>query len=102
MSKTSENLKNAFTGESQANRRYTAFARKADQEGFPQVAKLFRAAAEAETVHAVNHLRISGELKETAANLDAALSGETFEFRKMYPEYLNVARRREQIGGLEF
>lgn len=92
MSKTSENLKNAFAGESQANRRYTAFARKADQEGFPQVAKLFRAAAEAETVHALNHLRIMGELKETAANLDAALSGETFEFKKMYPEYLSVAK----------
>lgn len=92
MSKTSENLKNAFAGESQANRRYTAFARKADQEGFPQVAKLFRAAGEAETIHALNHLRIMGELKETASNLDAALSGETFEFKKMYPEYLNVAK----------
>jgi len=92
MSDTSENLKNAFAGESQANRRYAAFARKADEEGFPQVAKLFRAAAEAETIHALNHLKIMGELKETATNLDAALSGETFEFKKMYPKYLKIAK----------
>ena len=63
MSETNENLKNAFAGESQANRRYTAFARKADEEGFPQVAKLFRAAAEAEAIHALNHLKITGELR---------------------------------------
>jgi len=92
MSETSGNLKNAFAGESQANRRYVAFARKADEEGFPQVAKLFRAAAEAEAIHALNHLKIMGELMETAANLDAALSGETFEFKKMYPGYLKVAK----------
>jgi len=92
MSETNENLKNAFAGESQANRRYTAFARKADEESFPQVAKLFRAAAEAEAIHALNHLKIMGELKETAANLEAALSGETFEFKKMYPEYLKIAK----------
>ncbi|HKZ94355.1 MAG TPA: rubrerythrin family protein [Candidatus Bathyarchaeia archaeon] len=92
MPKTVENLKNAFAGESQANRRYTAFARKADEEGFPQVAKLFRAAAEAETVHALNHLRIIGEIRSSAENLEAALSGETFEFQKMYPEYLRVAK----------
>ena len=91
MSKTVENLKNAFAGESQANRRYTAFARKAVEEGFPQVAKLFRAAAEAETVHALNHLRTMGEIKSTTANLEAAFAGETFEFQKMYPEYLKVA-----------
>jgi len=93
MPKTDENLKSAFSGESQANRRYTAFARKADEDGLPQVAKLFRAAAEAETVHALNHLRIMGEVKATAANLEAAVSGETFEFRRMYPEYLEVAQR---------
>ncbi len=93
MPETSENLKNAFAGESQANRRYAAFARKADEEGLPQVAKLFRAAAEAEAIHALNHLRIMGELKETTANLDTALSGETFEFKKMYPEYLKAAKR---------
>lgn len=93
MSDTDENLKNAFAGESQANRRYIAFARKADDEGYPQIAKLFRAAAEAETVHALNHLRTSSGVKSTAANLETALSGETFEFQKMYPEYVKTAER---------
>jgi rubrerythrin len=93
MSDTNENLKAAFAGESQANRRYIAFARKADEEGYSQIAKLFRAAAEAETVHALNHLRISNGIKPTVANLETALSGETFEFQKMYPEYLKIAER---------
>lgn len=93
MGKSVENLKNAFAGESQANRRYLAFARKAEEEGFSQVAKLFRAAAEAETVHALNHLRIIGEVKSTADNIDVAIAGETFEFKKMYPEYLNIAKQ---------
>ena len=86
-------MKNAFAGESQANRRYVAFARKAEEEGFMQVAKLFRAAAEAETIHALNHLRIMGEIKSTAENLDAAVSGETFEYKKMYPKYLSIAKQ---------
>ena len=93
MSKSIESLKDAFAGESQANRRYLAFARKAEEEGFWQVAKLFRAAAEAETIHALNHLRILGEIKSTAENLDAAVSGETFEYKKMYPEYLSIAKQ---------
>lgn len=93
MSKSPENLKNAFAGESQANRRYLAFAKKAEEEGFAQVAKLFRAAAEAETVHALNHVRVMGDVKSTADNLKAAVSGETFEFKTMYPEYLNVAKK---------
>jgi rubrerythrin len=93
MGKSVENLKFAFAGESQANRRYLAFAQKADEEGFTQVAKLFRAAAESETIHALNHLRIIEEIKSTTENLDAAISGETFEFKKMYPEYLNVAKQ---------
>jgi rubrerythrin len=92
MSKTIDNLKSAFAGESQANRRYLAFARKAEEEGQPQIAKLFRAAAEAETVHALNHLRIIGETKTTAENLHTAVSGETFEFNTMYPEYLTKAK----------
>lgn len=95
LSKTIENLKNAFAGESQANRRYLAFARKAEKEGFMQVAKLFRAAAEAETIHALNHLKLVGEVKSTTENLKAAVSGETFEFEKMYPEYIDVAKREE-------
>jgi len=93
MTKTEENLKAAFAGESQANRRYLAFARKAEEEGFTQVAKLFKAAAEAETVHALNHLRIIGEIKSTLENLGTAVSGETFEFEKMYPEYIDVAKQ---------
>ncbi len=93
MSRSVESLKHAFAGESQANRRYLAFARKAEKEGFRQVAKLFRAAAEAETIHALNHLRIMGEIKSTAENLDAAVSGETFEYKKMYPEYLSIAKQ---------
>jgi len=93
MAGTVENLKNAFAGESQANRRYLAFARKADEDGFSQAAKLFRAAAEAETVHALNHLRSLGEIKTTKENLDTAVAGETFEFTKMYPEYIEVAKK---------
>jgi rubrerythrin len=93
MAKTDENLKAAFAGESQANRRYLAFARKAEEEGFRQVAKLFEAAAEAETIHALNHLRITGQIKSTLENLDTAVSGETFEFEKMYPSYIDVAKQ---------
>jgi rubrerythrin len=90
--KSVENLKQAFAGESQANRRYLAFSRKAEEEGFSQIAKLFRAAAEAETVHALNHLRTLGDVKSTAENLKAAVSGETFEYKQMYPEYLKAAK----------
>ncbi|MCW4047110.1 MAG: rubrerythrin family protein [Candidatus Bathyarchaeota archaeon] len=93
MTKTDENLKAAFAGESQANRLYLAFARKAEEEGFTQVAKLFKAAAEAETIHALNHLRITGQIKATADNLSTAVSGETFEFKKMYPEYIDEAKQ---------
>lgn len=93
MNRTIENLKDAFGGESQANRRYLAFARKAENEGFTQVAKLFRAAAEAESIHALNHLRIMGQIKSTIENLDVAVSGETFEFKQMYPKYLGTAKQ---------
>jgi len=96
MSKTVENLKNAFAGESQANRRYLAFAQKAEEEGSPQVAKLFRAAAEAETVHALNHIRTMGDVKTTAENLDIAINGETFEYKKMYPGYIKTAKQEKR------
>jgi rubrerythrin len=95
MAKTDENLKVAFAGESQANRRYLAFGKKAEQEGFTQVAKLFKAAAEAETVHALNHLRITGQIKSTLENLDTAVSGETFEFKEMYPGYIDTAKQED-------
>lgn len=92
MNKTDDNLKAAFAGESQANRMYLAFAKKADEEGLPQVAKLFRAAAEAETVHALNHFRITGQVKTTEDNLKTAISGETHEFKEMYPEFIAIAK----------
>ena len=97
MSKTLGNLKNAFAGESQANRRYLAFAQKAEEEGHPQIAKLFRAAAEAETVHAMNHVRTMGEVKTTADNLNAAIGGETFEFKQMYPGYIKTAKDEKNL-----
>jgi rubrerythrin len=85
MSKTMENLQAAFAGESQANRKYLAFAKKAEEEGYPQVARMFRAAAEAETIHAHNHLRAMKGIGTTAENLKAAIEGESYEFQKMYP-----------------
>ena len=91
MSKTQENLMAAFAGESQANRKYLAFAQVADKEGLPQVAKLFRAAAAAETIHAHAHLKNAGKIGDTAANLQSALEGETYEFTKMYPEMIKDA-----------
>jgi rubrerythrin len=92
MSKSVDNLKTAFAGESQANRKYLAFARKADQEGFPQIARLFRAAAAAETVHALNHFRAMDGVKGTAENLQAAIAGENYEVVSMYPPMLAEAQ----------
>ena len=91
--KTEKNLLEAFAGESQANRRYLAFAKQAEKEGYTQVAKLFRAAAEAETVHAHAHLRTLGGIKSTADNLKEAISGETHEFTKMYPAMIDDAKK---------
>jgi rubrerythrin len=82
---TMDDLMTAFAGESQANRKYTAFARKAEQEGFKNVARMFRAIAEAETVHALSHFRVSGHIKSTAENLKVAISGENYEVNTMYP-----------------
>jgi len=98
MTKSEENLKTAFAGESQANRKYLAFAKKADKEGFPQVARIFRAAAEAETVHAHNHLREFGGIKSTKENIRAAIDGEHHEFTKMYPEFLEDAKKEGNKG----
>jgi rubrerythrin len=95
LTKTDENLKAAFAGESQANRLYLAFAKKAEEEGYTQAAKLFRAAAEAETVHALNHVQITGRVKSTLDNLGTAVSGETYEFTKMYPEFLATAKQED-------
>ena len=92
MATAEENLKAAFAGESQANRKYLAYAEKADQDGFPQAAKLFRAAAAAETVHAHNHLKALKGIGATAENLKDAIAGETHEFKSMYPEMLEQAK----------
>jgi len=91
MGKTSENLKAAFAGESQANRKYLAFADKALQEGYEQVARLFRAAAAAETVHAHSHLKVLEGVRSTAENLEEAISGENYEAEVMYPEFIALA-----------
>jgi rubrerythrin len=96
--KSMANLKEAFAGESQANRKYLAFAKKADSEGFTQAAKLFRAAAEAETVHAHSHLKVMDGIKSTKENLQAAVEGETHEFISMYPKMIEEA---EQEGNAQ-
>ncbi|MHC4149510.1 MAG: rubrerythrin family protein [Planctomycetota bacterium] len=97
---TKDDLQNAFAGESQANRRYLAFAKKAEAEGYPQVAKVFRAAAQGETVHAHAHLRAMGGIKSTQENLEAALKGESFEFKQMYPGYIEQARAENNKAAL--
>jgi len=91
MGKTQQHLMDAFAGESQANRKYLAYAKQADKEGHKEVAKLFRAAAAAETVHAHAHLRAAGGIGETAENLKDAIAGETHEFKTMYPEMIKDA-----------
>lgn len=93
MGRTEDSLKAAFAGESQANRKYTAFARKADEEGYPEVASLFRATAEGETAHALQHLHFLKGIKGTRENIQAALDGETEEYTKMYPEMAQTARQ---------
>ena len=96
MSTTQENLMAAFAGESQANRKYLAFAAAADKEGMHQVAKLFRAAAAAETVHAHAHLKNAGKIGNTMANLKSAIEGETYEFTTMYPDMIKQAQAEGQ------
>ena len=90
--KSEKNLADAFAGESQANRKYLAFAKQADAEGYPQVARLFRAAAEAETVHAHAHLKALGGIKSTKENLQEAIGGETHEYTEMYPPMIEDAK----------
>lgn len=100
MSKTEQNLKDAFAGESQANRKYLAFSEKAAKEGYAQAAKLFRAAAAAETVHAHAHLRTLKGVGSTADNLKEAISGETFEFKSMYPAMIKEAEAEGEKAAL--
>jgi rubrerythrin len=95
---TEKNLKDAFAGESQANRMYLAFAQKAESEGYPQIGKLFRAAAAAETVHAHAHFRVMGGVKDTAGNLQTAINGEGYECREMYPAFLSEAETEKNAA----
>ncbi|MFZ5858638.1 MAG: rubrerythrin family protein [Chloroflexota bacterium] len=92
MTTTIENLKDAFAGESQANQKYRAFAKKAEQDGFPNIAKLFRTTAEAERIHAEGHLKAMEGIGSTADNLQAAIEGETYEYKEMYPPMLETAK----------
>lgn len=101
MAKTQENLKAAFAGESQANRKYLAFAEKADKEGFKQVAKLFRAAADGETRHAMNHFNTMHGVKSTVENIHQAINGEHYEFTTMYPEFIKEAKNESDKDAVE-
>ena len=92
MTTTTDNLKDAFAGESQANQKYKAFAKKAEKEGFANIAKLFRTTAEAERIHAEGHLKALDMIASTADNLQAAIDGETYEFEEMYPPMLSLAK----------
>src|SRR5690554_3974813 len=89
--KTLNNLMDAFAGESQANRKYIAYAKKAEAEGKSNAAKLFRAASDAEALHAQKHLEVAEKILSTSENLQDAVEGETYEFESMYPEFLKVA-----------
>ena len=90
-SKTLNNLMEAFAGESQANRKYTAYAKKAEADGNINAAKLFKAASDAETLHALKHFEVAGKIHTTAENLKDAVAGETHEYTEMYPDFLKAA-----------
>ena len=92
---TQGNLETAFSGESQANRRYLFYAEKAQRDGYPFIARLFRAVAEAETVHARNHLQVMGGIGTTEGNLNTAIKGENYEFMKMYPGFIDEAQQED-------
>jgi rubrerythrin len=91
MTDTTKNLKDAFAGESQANQKYRAFAKKAEKDGFANIARLFQATAEAERIHAEGHLKALEGIGSTADNLQAAIDGETYEFEQMYPPMVEQA-----------
>jgi len=97
---TNDNLGAAFAGESQANRKYLAFAKAAEQENLPNIARLFRAAAEAETVHAHAHLRVMGGIGDTKENLQVAIEGEGYEYESMYPKFVEEAKKEDNKGAV--
>ena len=103
MSKTQDNLQAAFAGESQANRKYLAFAEAAEKEGKVNLAKLFRSVAEGETIHALKHLNVLGKVKDSVENLKAAISGETYEIESMYPSFISeAAQEGEKAAEISF
>lgn len=102
MSTTTENLREAFAGESQANQKYRAFAKRAETEGFPNVARLFRTAAEAERIHAEGHLKSLDGVKTTSENLQEAIDGETYEYTTMYPPMLAEAQQENHRARIMF
>ncbi|MGM0688076.1 MAG: rubrerythrin family protein [Bacillota bacterium] len=99
--KTKENLMAAFAGESQANRKYLAFSHKAEKDGFENVARIFKAIAEAETIHALKHFEIAGKVGDTLENLQAAAEGENYEFTEMYPEFIEAAKNEGDKKALQ-
>jgi rubrerythrin len=99
-SKTLQNLMEAFAGESQANRKYTAYAKKAEAEGKTNAAKLFRAASDAETLHALKHFEVAGKIGSTVDNLKDAVAGETHEFKDMYPDFVKIAEEEGNKAAL--
>ena len=99
---TAENLVKAFRGESEANRRYLAYAIKAEQEGYPVISKLFRCVAEAETVHAFGHFKSMDGVRSTKENLQAAMEGERWEHTEMYPPMLKAAQEEKHKGAKMF
>lgn len=98
--KTKDNLMSAFAGESQANRKYLAFSKKAETEGYKNIARIFQAIAEAETVHALKHLETAGKVGSTPENLAEAVEGENYEFTTMYPEFIETAMQEDQKQAL--
>lgn len=100
MSNTQDNLMAAFAGESQANRKYTAYAKKAEADGKLNAAKLFRAAADAETIHALKHFDVAGKVGSTADNLKDAVAGETYEYKDMYPDFVKQAEAEGNKGAI--
>jgi rubrerythrin len=97
---THKNLEDAFAGESQAHMKYLIFADQAEKDGYPNVAKVFRANAYAEQVHATSHFKVLKKLEETSANLQTGINGETFEVEEMYPAYMAVAELQDERGAV--
>lgn len=102
MEQTIKDLKDAFAGESQAFQKYTAYAQKAERDGFPGIAKLFQATAQAERIHAAGHLRALEMIKDTLENLEDAIAGETYEYKEMYPPMLENAEKIDHRAKLMF